>query len=81
MQIARKIHILERYKNTKIQEYEYAKDTEDTRTAGIAPSRLPPRRAVSWGGAGSIRVRPIDICGHCVYRVIHAADALEKLYI
>lgn len=50
MRIARKIRILEKYKNTKIQGYEYAKDTENTRTADIAPSRFSPRRAVSWGG-------------------------------
>lgn len=37
-------------KDTKIQGYRYVEYMEDTRTAGIAPSRLPPRRPVSRGG-------------------------------
>lgn len=51
MRIARKIHILKKYKNTKIQGYKYAKDTEHTRTADIAPSRSPsPPSRVVWRG-------------------------------
>lgn len=68
-------------KDTKIQKIQEYGHTEDTRTAGIAPSRFPPRRPVSMGGAASIRVRPMGICGYCVYRAIPTAGVPNKLYI
>lgn len=55
--------------------------TEDTRKAGIAPSRLPPRRPVSRSGENSIRVCSIGICGHCMYRDIRTLAGIDKLYI
>ena len=81
MRIARKIHISERYKNTKntrIRIYGIYGRYKDSRYTPFPPSSPSP---VSWGGATSIQVRSIDIYGHYVYRTIHTADALEKLYI
>lgn len=47
-------------KDTRIQKIQEYGHTKDTRKAGIAPSRLSPRRAVSRGGAVSIRMCQID---------------------
>lgn len=51
MRIARKIHILEKYKNTKIQGYEYAKDTKDKKAAAIALVPFLSPSPVSDNGA------------------------------
>lgn len=81
MRIARKIHISERYKNTKntrIRIYGIYGRYKDSRYTPFPPSSPSP---VSWGGATLIRVRPMGICVGCVYPAIHTADAPDKLYI
>lgn len=68
----------------KIQEYKRYKNTDIRKIRGqqvSPPSRLPPRRPVSRGGAVSIRGHPIGICEHYVYRPIHPAALTDILYI